>query len=532
MMMKQSILAMVALMMIVMTTANAANASVYGDRVMSDAPIHYWSFDESASGTASATDLGTPGGETGIFGGTVTRIDGLVGLGATSFTNTAGDNVSVGASSYSYTTGFTIEAVIAPTWNGASLNYDQIFRKEDGGNRILFSFQNDANNGSADVPVAAGPVLSFGVNINGVYSELDMPLDGTDLRPSLADLTNGNPHYVAATYDANTGVKAIWVDGAMRWSTTLSGNLTTGGGVAARIGNTSSGTEPFTGAIDEVALYDTAHTINQVAARHLALTTRLISDLDIADTFTRQIYGGLDNRNLATDAPLTDYTPEIRPVGSSATWVGEFSIADDGNISNGVTIYPGSNQRGSDSGITQSGVGGDTQYAIEYGLRSNFVVQFDTLLSGDRVNIHINDASVIGNISGITDNVGLAVFFRSDDHAGPSIGVYNGVSEIDTGLTTGLSIGEVGQWHNFATQFNLDDGTLTFWVDQVNRGTFDYATVFGSLITSNAFVGIGSNMGDRLWVDNFQIGAPIPTPAALPAGLALLAGMLMRRRTY
>lgn len=521
---------MAAVMMIIMAAATVAKASVYSDRVDADTPIHYWSFDESASGAGSATDSGSPGGEIGTFTGAATRTSGLVGAGAASFSNTSGEYVGVGTSNYSFNTGLTVEAVIAPTWNGALFNYDTIFRKEDGGNRILLAFQNDSNNPSANPAVAAGPVLSFGVNINGVYSELDMPLDGAALRPTLADLTDGNPHYIAATYDATTGVKALWIDGAMRWSTTLSGNLATGGGTAARIGNSSSSTEPFTGTIDEVALYDTAHTISQVAARHLALTSHLIGELDIADTFTRQIYGGLDNRNLGTGTPLADYTPEIRPSGSTATWAGTFSIADDATAANGSIVYPGTNGRGSESGISQTGGAGDKQYAIEYGLRNDFVVQFDTLLSDDRVNIFINDAAVTGAIQGITDNVGLAVFFRDDADTRPSIGVYNGISEIDTGLTTGLSAGEEGQWHNFAVRFNLDTNLLSFWVDQVLRGTYDYTTAFGSLNASNAFVGIGSNAGDRLWVDNFQVGAAVPTPAALPAGLALMGGLMSRRR--
>ena len=88
-------------------------------------------------------------------------------------------------------TGITVFARFRPTWSGGSGDYDEIFRKEDGGNRILLSFQNDANNGAATPPVSAGPVLSFGLNVNGAYSELDMPLDGVAGRPTLAQLADG-----------------------------------------------------------------------------------------------------------------------------------------------------------------------------------------------------------------------------------------------------------------------------------------------------------------------------------------------------
>ena len=56
------------------------------------------------------------------------------------------------------------------------------------------------------------------LTIGGVYSELDMPLDGQSGRPLLADLENGQPHHVAATYNSATGLKAIFIDGVLRFS--------------------------------------------------------------------------------------------------------------------------------------------------------------------------------------------------------------------------------------------------------------------------------------------------------------------------
>ncbi len=223
----------------------------------------YYAFDESASGTAAAVDA--LGGPNGTFIGTAARTAGVnSSTGAARFNNTGTDGVNIG-SGLSFTTGLTISAWIRPTWSGASGNYDEIFRKEDGGNRILFSFQNDSFNGGASPPVAAGPVLSFGLNTAG-YKELDMPLDGASGRPTLAALKDGNWHHVAATYDAATGTKAIWVDGTLRHSTTHSGNIVSGGGTAAVIGNAStSGGEAFSGDIDDVALFRVALNTTQMA---------------------------------------------------------------------------------------------------------------------------------------------------------------------------------------------------------------------------------------------------------------------------
>jgi hypothetical protein len=223
----------------------------------------WYGFDESATGTAAAVD--GAGGAAGSFSGTAVRTAGANGsTGAVRCNNAGVDGVNIG-SGLAFSGSLTIAAWIRPGWSGNTGDYDEIFRKEDGGNRILFSFQRDNNNGSASPPVAAGPVLSLGLNTGG-YRELDMPLDGVSGRPTLAQLKDGNWHHVAAVYDGATGVKAIYVDGTMRHSVVHSGNVVTGGGAAGMIGNTTGGGEAFTGEIDDFAMFRTALTAAQVAS--------------------------------------------------------------------------------------------------------------------------------------------------------------------------------------------------------------------------------------------------------------------------
>jgi hypothetical protein len=48
-------------------------------------------------------------------------------------------------------------------------------------------------------------------------------------------------------------------------------------------------------------------------------------------------------------------------------------------------------------------------------------------------------------------------------------------------------------------------------VNETSRGVIDLATIGGGAyagILNNAFVGIGGAGADRLWSDNFQVGAP------------------------
>ena len=224
--------------------------------------ISYWNFDTAEtpdSGTEPAQDQ--PGGNIGMFEGTATRTAGLIGVGAGQFNNAAGDAVNVGPgleNNFSVSDGITIEALIISEWSGDSGDYDEIFRKEDGGNRILFSYQNDAFGGGANPPVEPGPVLSFGLNVGG-YGELDLPLDGQDGRPTPEDLNDGNVHHMVATYDAASGEKAIYIDGEKLWSVDLPAGtpIVSGGAANAYIGSVNGG-ENFTGIIDEVAIWNRA----------------------------------------------------------------------------------------------------------------------------------------------------------------------------------------------------------------------------------------------------------------------------------
>jgi hypothetical protein len=102
----------------------------------------------------------------------------------------------------------TISLLTKPNWTGELFDYDEFFRKEDGdngNNRILLSFQNDNGVCCPDGGGGKGQVLSFGLNIGGTYDEMDMPLDGINGRPTLAQLEDGNPHWILATYQQHRG---------------------------------------------------------------------------------------------------------------------------------------------------------------------------------------------------------------------------------------------------------------------------------------------------------------------------------------
>ncbi|MDA0813574.1 MAG: LamG domain-containing protein [Verrucomicrobia bacterium] len=253
--------------------------------------LHYIDLDEAAGEVEGRTlnfAYDRVGDIEGIFQGATMRVPGLVGLGAASFDNSGGIGINLGANGFETSTGITVEMLFQSEWSGGSGDYDEFFRKEDGGNRILLSYQADGFNGGANPPVDDGvPVLSFGLNVDGSYGELDMPLDGTnDAGLNVEDIADGKTHHIAATYDTATGEKAIWIDGIKAWSVNLGegAQITSGGAAPAFIGSTNGG-EPFTGIIDDFALWERALTAEEIAT-HAANGLAGVSILESARATT------------------------------------------------------------------------------------------------------------------------------------------------------------------------------------------------------------------------------------------------------
>ena len=246
-------------------------------------PVCYWPFDDRGNdqrGSDQRVTTDTIQSLPAAFGDALQRCDGIVGQGAVRFDNSTGSfarvqggtGEKVGLGTLSAAEGITIEALIISHWTAASMDYDEIYRKEDGNCRVLLSFQNDGmtNQGFTEPAVAPGPCLSFGLHLAGRdYKELDMPLDGRDGRPTVAELTDGRPHHVVATYDSFTGRKAIFIDGTLRCEHVYpEGTLIVSGGPEPAFIGSMMGHENFHGVIDELALYDFALTADEITEHH------------------------------------------------------------------------------------------------------------------------------------------------------------------------------------------------------------------------------------------------------------------------
>ncbi len=123
--------------------------------------------------------------------------------------------------------------------------YTEIFRKEDGGNRVLFSFQENGN------------ILSLGLNVGG-YVECD-----AKIRPE--QVLDGRWHHCAAVFDGKA--MRVYLDGKQIGSLERPGTIVAGGPAQACIGS-SNGGECFQGSMDELRIYADALTDDEVAQLH------------------------------------------------------------------------------------------------------------------------------------------------------------------------------------------------------------------------------------------------------------------------
>ena len=138
----------------------------------------------------------------------------------------------------------TLEQISFSAWTMPTRmdRYCEIFRKEDGNNRVLFSYQN------------GGTILSLGLNING-YVECDAKIDPKHV-------LDGQWHHCVATFDGR--FMRVYLDGNEIGSLERPGKITTGGTASGCIGS-SNGGECFQGAIDELRIYRQALTPQEIA---------------------------------------------------------------------------------------------------------------------------------------------------------------------------------------------------------------------------------------------------------------------------
>ena len=230
--------------------------------------VSYWTFDDGTfSDTVGSNDPSIVGD--GVY--VPPLLQGPTGAVAryAAFDGTTSADLGIAHSaSLKPSTALTLEAWVKSN-DIHTQAYTEIYRKEDGNARHLFSFQSN------------GTLLALGLGTSS-YSEYEVPI-----APAMFE--DGQWHHVAATYDSATSTPAIYIDGAAQTpssSGSFSGAIQTTGSAPAFIGSNNGGSEHFNGAIDEVALWNEALNATTIA-EHCALAQKRIS-------YTTQAYWKMD----------------------------------------------------------------------------------------------------------------------------------------------------------------------------------------------------------------------------------------------
>ncbi len=138
----------------------------------------------------------------------------------------------------------TITAWVKPTDFNTGANHE-VYRKEDGNDRHLLSFQSN------------GTILAFGVGTDSGYVEMDLTIDPNDF-------LDGNWHMVTAVYA--DGLMETYVDGVSGINQPTVGTPTIAGTAPAYIGSYNGTGEFFKGSIDDVRVYSVGLDADQVTA--------------------------------------------------------------------------------------------------------------------------------------------------------------------------------------------------------------------------------------------------------------------------
>lgn len=296
--------------------------------------------------------------------------------------------------------------------------------------------------------------------------------------------------------------------------------------------------DPHVGTV-EVVNGGTEHFVRKMPVVKPGGSCELIDQVDYSDTWTANSVTRPGSYLMLVD--LASMRVEQCHGNPLRSWVfgTESAMTTYPRYDKSAIVWPGFQVQGARSGFLECG--GDCYLGFEYGLRDDFVVQFDAVQTDNRMNITIGEAPATVEGAGQ-----LSVFIRSagatslaSGLTASEIGVYCPLlktGEIDTELRSGIA--KARQWHNYAVRFNLPAKRATVWVDRQRRGTIDLAAIkrgdnaaaWDELSVSNRYVSIGGYNGGKaagpiwtpLWVDNFRIGSPRLTneSPATPQGVS------------
>ena len=240
------------------------SAAAAGEPIAPAKPlIAHWTFDEeSGEKCGDASGNGHDAALAPNHNGSMQRVRGLFGN-ALAFSGTHMLHIP-GKPTFEKVARLSFSAWAMPT---ELSTYREIFRKEDGDNRVLFSFQDN------------GTVLSLGLNIGG-YVECDARIEPRQV-------LDGTWHHCAATFDGE--FMRVYLDGREIGALKRPGTIAVGGAAPGCIGSMNDG-ECFQGQMDDLRIYADALTAGEIAALYKQGNDVIVKQLTAQDELARTLY--------------------------------------------------------------------------------------------------------------------------------------------------------------------------------------------------------------------------------------------------
>lgn len=215
-----------------------AQASIYGSSL-----VLWWSLDTNDISGTSVTDY-SGNSNTGSTVNTPPSVTGVVGQ-ALSFNGSNQYVLVNNSASIRPPTTMTVSAWVYPT-DLTVTQFHEIYRQENGNDRILFSFQHGGTECSGGTG-GTGGCVTLGISTGGVYAESDVNIS------SAAWLNKWS--LVTAVYDGSN--KIMYQNGLPIGSVAASGAIGTTGAAQGYLASDRGG-ELFAGNIDDFRMYNRA----------------------------------------------------------------------------------------------------------------------------------------------------------------------------------------------------------------------------------------------------------------------------------
>lgn len=233
-----------------------ASGSGYASSILAATPLAYYRLGEpSVTAAATSTTMAdsSGSGRDGSYSGdpTAGATGALTGDSNTAVTFTTSQYATTTYAAWQdFTTALTVEAWVKHSGSG----YREVITKDASG--------------------AGGSGSQWRIRVSDTnHIEFLLWHSAVTNVSSTTVLTAGTWYHVVGTYDAATGVQAVYINGALDASATgLTGNITTGT-TPIIVGRVQNGIEPYSGTLDELAVYPTALSSTRIAAHYSAATT-------------------------------------------------------------------------------------------------------------------------------------------------------------------------------------------------------------------------------------------------------------------